>query len=206
MMSLLGHKGTMAQLYDEQGVVRPATAVLIPDLVVVRKRTKDVDGYAALQLGLGKISKRRSTKPVLGHFKKAGVEPRNTLREVRVDDVDGFTVGQQLTVELLQPGDKVTVTGTTRGRGFAGGVRRWGWHGGPATHGSMTHRRIGSLGSGTSPGRALKGRTLPGHYGVETVTVRGLRVVRVEPEKGIVYISGAVPGHRGSVVVVRKDS
>ncbi len=204
MTEIIGHKGTMTQLYDEQGIVRPVTAIHVPNCIVVRKRTKQTDGYEALQLGVGQLSKRRSTKPLLGYFKKAGVEPRGVLREVRVDNVDDYKIGQQLGVDLFKPGEKVAVSGITRGRGFAGGMRRWGWHGGPQTHGSMSHRRIGSLGSGTSPGRALRGRTLPGHYGVERVTVRNLKVVKVEAERGVLYVEGAVPGHRGGIVHVRK--
>lgn len=204
MTEIIGHKGTMTQLYDEQGVVRPVTAIHVPNCIVVRKRTKQTDGYEALQLGVGQLSKRRSTKPLLGYFKKAGVEPRGVLREVRVDNVDDYKIGQQLGVDLFKPGERVAVSGITRGRGFAGGMRRWGWHGGPQTHGSMSHRRIGSLGSGTSPGRALRGRTLPGHYGVERVTVRNLKVVKVEAERGVLYVEGAVPGHRGGIVHVRK--
>lgn len=204
MTEIIGHKGTMTQLYDEQGVVRPVTAIHVPNCIVVRKRTKQTDGYEALQLGVGQLSKRRSTKPLLGYFKKAGVEPRGVLREVRVDNVDDYKIGQQLGVDLFKPGERVAVSGITRGRGFAGGMRRWGWHGGPQTHGSMSHRRIGSLGSGTSPGRALRGRTLPGHYGVERVTVRNLMVVKVEAERGVLYVEGAVPGHRGGIVHVRK--
>jgi len=194
----------MCQLFDEQGTVRPVTAISVPDCIVVRKRTKQADGYEAIQLGLGPISKRHSTKPVLGHFKKAGVEPRDALREVSVDKIDDYSVGQKLGVDIFKPGDKVAVSGITRGRGFAGGMRRWGWHGGNKTHGSTTHRRVGSLGSGTSPGRPLRGRTMAGHYGVERVTVRNLRVVKVEADRGIIYVEGAVPGHRGGVVVVKK--
>jgi large subunit ribosomal protein L3 len=204
MTEIVGHKGSMCQLFDEQGTVRPVTAISVPDCIVVRKRTKQADGYEAIQLGLGPISKRHSTKPVLGHFKKAGVEPRDALREVSVDKIDDYSVGQKLGVDIFKPGDKVAVSGITRGRGFAGGMRRWGWHGGNKTHGSTTHRRVGSLGSGTSPGRPLRGRTMAGHYGVERVTVRNLRVVKVEADRGIIYVEGAVPGHRGGVVVVKK--
>ncbi len=204
MTGLIGIKGEMCQVYDDQGVVWSSTVISVNDCVVVRRRTARTDGYEALQLGIGKPTARKSTKPVAGHYKKAGVDPKRYLREVRVDASDARKVGDKVTVDIFQPGDKVKVTGTTRGRGFAGGMRRWGWHGGPETHGSMTHRRIGSIGSGTSPGRVLPGRTMPGHYGVERVTVRNLKVVRVEPEKGLLYVHGAVPGHRGGLVIVRK--
>lgn len=204
MTGLIGIKGEMCQVYDEQGVVWSSTKISVNDCIVVRKRTTKTDGYEALQLGIGEPTTRKHTKPVAGHYKKAGVEAKRFLREVRVEASDGHKVGDKLTVEMFSPGDKVKVTGTTIGRGFTGGMKRWGWHGGPATHGSMTHRRVGSAGSGTSPGRLLRGRTMPGHYGVERVTVRGLKVVRIEPDKGLIYVHGAVPGHRGGLVIVRK--
>jgi large subunit ribosomal protein L3 len=204
MTGLIGIKGEACQVYDESGVVWSSTVIAVNDCIVVAKRTKEANGYEALQLGVGAPSRNKQNKPIAGHFKKAGVEQRRFLREVKSDDAAKYKVGDKLTVDIFQAGDKVAVTGTTKGRGFAGGVRRWGWKGGPATHGSMTHRRIGSIGSGTSPGRILPGRTMPGHYGVERVTTRNLKVVRVEPDKGLLYVHGAVPGHRGSLVMVRK--
>jgi large subunit ribosomal protein L3 len=205
MMSLLGEKRSMTQLYDEQGLAIPVTEIHVGDCVVTAKRVKDKHGYDALQIGYGAASKRKSTKPALGPYKKSGLAAPRVLREIRIDSADSYKVGDKLGPAVFAVGDTVHVTGITRGRGFSGGMRRWGWHGGPATHGSMSHRRIGSLGSGTSPGRALRGRTLPGHYGVEQATVKNLSVVKVEPEKGLLYVSGGVPGHRGSIVLVRRD-
>jgi len=205
-MALLGQKGDMIQLYDERGVVVPATEVKVGECVVVGKRTRELHGYEALQIGFGAASKRKSSKSLLGFYKKAGVPPARSLQEIRVDKIADHQVGQKLGVGVFALGDTVQVTGITRGRGFAGGVRRWGWHGGPASHGSMTHRRIGSLGSGTTPGRPLKGRTQAGHYGVEQVTVRNLSIVKLAPEKGVLYVSGAIPGHRGSLVMIRKKA
>jgi len=206
MIALVGQKGNMTQLYTERGVVVPATEVKVGECVVVGKRTLDRNGYEALQIGFGAASKRKSRKSLLGFYGKTGVPPARSLQEIKVDKVADYQVGQKLGVGVFAPGDTVHVTGVTRGRGFAGGMRRWGWHGGPDSHGSMTHRRIGSLGSGTSPGRPLKGRTQAGHYGVERVTVRNLSVVRVEPERGTLYVSGAIPGHRGAVVLIRKKA
>jgi large subunit ribosomal protein L3 len=205
-MTLLGQKARMTQLYDEKGGVMPATPIDVGGCVVVARRTRSEHGYEALQLGFGAPGKRGLTKAVEGHFKKAGAEPRGWLHEVRVADSGQFQVGQQLGADQFQPGDKVAVTGWTRGRGFSGGMRRWGWHGGPASHGSMSHRRIGSVSSGSSPGRVWPGRSLPGHYGTERVTVRNLKVVRVDAEKGLVYVGGAVPGHSGGRVLLRKGS
>ena len=203
-LSVLGRKGAMIQIFDEQGRALPVTAVNVGECTVEAGRNSKRHGYEALQLGFGKANPRRVKKPLAGHCRKAGVEPTAVLREVRVESSSGFKPGQKLGPEVFTPGEKVDVTGTTRGRGFSGGVRRWGWHGGPKSHGSMTHRRVGSAGAGTSPGRILPGRTAPGHYGVEQVTIRKLNIVKVEPETGLVYISGAIPGHRGSLVVVRK--
>jgi large subunit ribosomal protein L3 len=206
MIALLGQKRNMTQLYTEQGVVVPVTEIHVGECVVVRKRTRKTDGYEALQIGYGHVSKRKSTKPLAGYYKKAGVDPCQVLREIEVDKVDDFKVGDKLAASVFKPGDKVRVTGITRGRGFAGGMRRWGWHGGPGSHGSTTHRRIGSLGSGTTPGRPLRGRTMAGHYGVEQVTIKNLKVFKVESERGTLFVTGAVPGHRGSIVLVRKQA
>ena len=204
MIALIGQKGSMAQLYDERGVVVPATEVRVGECVVVGKRTQELNGYEALQIGFGTVSKRKSSKSLLGFYKKAGASPARSLQEIEVDKIADYKVGQKLGVSVFALGDTVHVTGITMGRGFTGGMKRWGWHGGPASHGSMFSRRIGSLGSGTTPGRPLKGRTGAGHYGVEQVTIRNLSIVKLEPEKGVLYVNGAIPGHRGGLVLIRK--
>ena len=206
MIALIGQKGSMAQLYTEQGVVVPVTEVKVGECVVVGKRTQELHGYEALQVGFGSVSKRKSSKPLLGHYKKAGMPAARSLQEIKVDKIADYKVGQKLGVDVFALGDKVHVTGITKGRGFTGGMKRWGWHGGPASHGSMFSRRIGSLGSGTTPGRPLKGRTGAGHYGVEQVTIRNLSIVKLEPEKGVLYVNGAIPGYRGSLVLIRKKA
>jgi large subunit ribosomal protein L3 len=206
MIALIGQKRNMTQLYTDDGVVVPVTEIHVGECVVVRKRTMKTDGYEALQIGYGRTSKRKSNKAMAGHCRKVGVEPCQVLREIKVDKLDDFKVGDKLAASVFNPGDKVRVTGITRGRGFTGGMKRWGWHGGPASHGSMFSRRIGSLGSGTTPGRPLKGRTMPGHYGVEQVTIKNLKIFRVEPERGTLYVTGSVPGHHGSIVLVRKQA
>ncbi len=206
MIGLIGQKGEMSQVYDEQGKVVPVTAIEIGKCVVVGLRTKEKDGYYAIRVGQGNSSKRQLTKPYQGEFKKAGVQAVRFIHEFRMDDVSEFKVGEELGVEAFKPGDLVNVTGWTKGRGFAGGMKRWGWKGGPASHGSMSHRRIGSIGAGSSPGRVLPGRTLPGHYGCERITVKNLRVIKVEPARGVVYVKGAVPGYRRAKVLIRKAS
>ncbi len=206
MIGLIGHKGEMSQIYDEEGRVVPVTAIEVGKCVVVGLRSRERDGYCAVRIGQGSPSKRQLTKPYQGEFKKVGLQPVRFIHEFRVDDITEFKLGQELGVEIFKPGDLITVTGWTKGRGFAGGVKRWGWRGGPASHGSMSHRRIGSIGAGSSPGRVLPGRTLPGHYGCERVTIKNLLVVKVEPENGIIYVKGAVPGYRRGKVLIRKAS
>lgn len=204
MSVVLGLKGPMTQVFDDEGRAIPATAVDVSSCVVVSRRTPDKNGYSAVQLGVGRPSKRKLSKPVAGHFQSVGVEAVGILREVRVKSADEFEPGAKLNADRFQTGDVVDVTGWTKGRGFAGGVKRWGWKTGPRTHGNMSHRRIGSVGAGTSPGRVLKGRTLPGQYGNERVTVRRLKVVGVDTDQGRLLVSGAVPGGKGGLLIVRK--
>lgn len=206
MIGLLGRKVGMAQIYTETGKVIPVTVIKAGPCFVVQKKGHQTDGYNALQLGFE--AKPKTNKPYAGHFKKRSMEPMNVLGEFRFDsnaELDKYTVGQEVKPDIFAEGEKVSVTGLTKGRGFAGGMKRWGWHGGPATHGSMSHRRIGSLGSGTTPGRPLKGRTLPGRYGMEQVTIKNLKIVKIEPEKYLIYVKGAVPGSNYTSVVIRKQ-
>lgn len=202
MIGLLAKKVGMTQLFGEKGDVIPVTLMQTGPCYVIQKKTVASDGYGAIQIGF--LPKRRSTKPLAGHFKKANLPVLETIKEVRVNNPDDYTVGQELRVGLFSAGERVDVTGLTRGRGFSGGVRRWGWAGGPGTHGSMSHRRIGSAGSTTSPGRVLRGKHLPGHYGNEQVTVRNLKVIRVDSEKNLLFVTGAVPGPRNGILFVRK--
>jgi large subunit ribosomal protein L3 len=203
MMGLLGKKIRMTQLFDEKGRVIPCTIVKLGPCYVVQKKIKEKDGYWALQLGFEE--KKKGNKPMMGHFKKANLPVMRYLKEFKVENVDQFEVGQELKIkDVFKEGDLVDVTGWTKGRGFAGGMKRWGWSGGPASHGSQSHRRIGSLGSGTDPGRPWKGRTLPGHYGCERITVKNLKIIKIDEKNCLVYISGAIPGYRNSLVIVKK--
>jgi large subunit ribosomal protein L3 len=172
---------------------------------VVQRKTVEHDGYAALQLGIGR--RKHATKPLGGHLKKAGLKHTPAeLMEVRGEFADELKPGKKLDVAAFQPGDKVEVTGWTKGRGFAGGVKRHGWHGGPGTHGSDHHRSIGSAGQGTSPGHLWKGRSLPGHYGTERQTVRNLKVVKVDASRHLLFLKGCVPGPSGGVLLIKKAS
>lgn len=202
MIGLLGRKIEMTQVFSEKGEVIPVTVVEAGPCYVVQCKTEGKDGYSAIQIGLE--LKKRANKPEAGHFKKASLPPLKTVREIRVESPDKYKPGQELKVDIFSKDDKVDVVGTSKGRGFAGGVKRWGWKSGPASHGSMSHRRIGSVGATTSPGRVLKGKHLPGHYGVERVTVKNLKVVKVEPEKNLIFLKGAVPGARGGFLLIKK--
>jgi large subunit ribosomal protein L3 len=184
------------------------TVVEAGPCTILRRRTRERDGYEAVQLGFEPIIETKVKKPVLGQFKKAGAGCFRHVREFRIAEVQsngGWTVGQHVTVELFKPYELVDVTGTSIGKGFQGGVKRWGWSGGPATHGSTSHRAPGSIGSSTDPGRVLRGHHLPGHMGNARVTVQNLRIIRVQPDANLLLIEGAIPGAAQSLVMVKKS-
>ncbi len=205
MIGLLGRKVKMTQIYSKTGKVIPVTVVKAGPCYVVQKKEAGKDGYIALQLGFE--AKSNANKPYAGHFKNSKLEPMNILREFRVkssDESSKFTVGQEIKVDIFAEGNIISVRGLTKGKGFAGGMKRWNWHGGPRTHGSMMHRRIGSLGSGTSPGHPWRGRHLPGRLGMEKVTIKNLEVVKVDLEQNLLFIKGAIPGSSYTPVEIRK--
>src|SRR5881396_1823781 len=203
--ALLGRKVGMTQIFGDDGNHVPVTVVQAGPCTIVGIRTKDKHGYDALQLGF-EPAKKNVSKPRAGHFKKANVEPTRILREVRLDKVEKpYEVGQSLTVELFTPGEIVDVMGMTKGKGFQGGVKRHGWRGGEASHGSMFHRAPGSTGASSDPSRVWPGHKLPGRMGGDRRTVLNLSVVRVMPEQNLVLVRGAVPGANGSLVMVRKS-
>lgn len=202
---ILGRKVGMTQVFTDEGLALPVTVIEAGPCIVTQKKTSEKDGYSAIQLGFGEKRERLFTKPIKGHFAKAGVRPLRFLREFRVDDIDAYQVGQEIKADLFAPGEKVDVVGTSKGRGFAGGIKRHGFHRGPMAHGSKYHRRPGSLGA-KGPARVFKGRKLPGHYGVERITVQNLEVVRVDPERNLLAIKGAVPGPRGGLVIIKNAS
>ncbi len=199
---IVGRKIGMTQIFDEKGHVVPVTVVETGPNVVIRVRTKEKDGYQAVQLGFGEVKERRLSKPVRAQFEKAKVAPMRVLREFRVDDVSGYEVGQKLGADLFSPGDIIAVTGTSKGKGYAGGVRRHGFHRGPMAHGSKYHRAPGSL-AARAAARVFRGRKMPGHLGHVRVTVRGLKVAKVDPERNLLLVKGAVPGPRGGIVAIR---
>jgi large subunit ribosomal protein L3 len=205
MAGLIGRKLGMTQIFGDAGAAVPVTVIEAGPCPVLQVKTADSDGYAAVQLGFGRKKEQRSPKAERGHAQKAGLDyaPR-TLREFRVEATDPYEVGQQLTVEQFAPGDKIKVVGTTKGRGFQGVVKRHGFRGRPASHGHPKSRNPGSLGPGTNPSRVIKGKKMPGQMGASQQTVRNLRVERIDTDRNLVYVRGAVPGAPNSVVYLKK--
>jgi large subunit ribosomal protein L3 len=202
MIGLLGKKVGMSQIYSEKGDVIPTTILKVGPCFIVQKKTKENDGYEALQIGYG--SKEIVNKPLTGHFKKNNIQLCRKLMEFKVTNQSEYNLGQEIKVDVFNTGEEVNVTGFTKGRGFSGGVKRWGWKSGPASHGSMSHRRVGSVGPGTFPGRPWRGRHLPGQYGNEQVTIKNLEVVKIEADNNLIFVKGAVPGPKNGMVIVRK--
>jgi large subunit ribosomal protein L3 len=200
---LLGRKLGMLQHFKEDGSVVGATIIVAEANVVTQVRTKERDGYSAIQLGFGRAKKpERMTKAELGHLKD--LPPMRVLREVRLDDIDGFATGQEIGVDRFTPGDKVHVSGVSKGKGFQGPVHLHPFSRGPKSHGSDHLRRQGSVGSGTTPGRVLKGLRMAAHQGADKVTVRNLEILKTDPARALLVIAGAVPGGKNGIVMVRK--
>jgi len=203
MVGIIGRKIGMSQIFQEDGELIAVSLIEAGPCPILQVKEEKKDGYRAIQLGFG--TKKRMNKPMTGHLKNSKAKSAARIMEIRIDDPAKYKVGDQVDVTAFTNGDKIAVTGWTKGRGFSGGMKRWGWTGGPATHGSMSHRRIGSSGAGSSPGRILKNKTMPGRYGNEQVTVKNLQIIKVEKEKNILYIKGAVPGARNSYLAIIKD-
>jgi large subunit ribosomal protein L3 len=205
VQGIIGKKVGMTQVYADDGRALPVTVIEAGPCVVVQRKSREKDGYAAVQLGLVEPRKtRRVTKPMQGHFDKAGLPPCRILRELPVADDAEVKVGDKVSVELFQPGDKVNVVGVSKGRGFQGVIKRHHFGGGRATHGSMFHRAPGSIGQSAYPSRVLKGMRAAGHMGSERVTMRNLEVVRVDGGNNLLIVRGSVPGAGGAYVVIRK--
>jgi len=202
---IYGTKVGMTQIFDENGVAIPVTAIKAEPLTVVAKKTADKDGYNAIVVSFGDVKEKNVNKPRKGIFAKAGVEVQRHLREIKVENVDDYEIGSKITVESLNDVKAVDVQATSKGKGFQGVIKRHGQHRGPMGHGSMYHRRPGSMGSTTTPGRVFKGKKLPGHMGSKTSTVLNLEVVKVDTDKNVVLVKGSVPGAKKAVVKVRKS-
>ena len=202
--ALLGKKVGMTQIFDENGKVIPVTVIEAGPCTVVQIKTKDADGYEAVQLGFGEVKAKKVTKPAAGHFKKANVEPKKHLREFRLEEIS-YNVGDELKADVFTAGESVDITGTTKGKGFQGVIKRHGQSRGPMGHGSMYHRRPGSMGPTSTPGRVFKGKKLPGHMGMQQVTIQNLEVVSVDLDKNVILVKGSVPGNKGAILKI-KDS
>jgi large subunit ribosomal protein L3 len=202
--AILGEKLGMTQVFTEEGRAIPVTVVQAGPCVVAQIRTQDRDGYSAVQLGFGEIKESRVTKPMKGHFAKGGVAAAKHLVEVRTDDAATYEVGSQVTVEKFAPGEHVDVIGISKGKGFAGVMKRHNFHGKPDSHGTeRKHRSSGSVGAGTTPGRVFKGMKGPGHLGHDRTTILSLEVVESDAERNLLLIKGAIPGPAGAIVVIR---
>ncbi len=201
---IIGKKIGMTQVFDEQGHVIPVTVIQAGPCVVVQKKTEEKDGYNSVQLGYGELKEKHATKPLKGHFSKAGVELKKVLREFRLEAAADMNVGDIVDVDTFAAGESVDVTGISKGKGYAGTIKRYGGHRTPMTHGGgPVHRHAGSMGACSSPSRIFKGKKLPGHMGAVRVTVQNLDVVKVDTENHLLVIKGAIPGPKGSVVTVK---
>ena len=205
MSGIIGKKVGMTRIFTDEGEAIPVTVLEAGPCPILQVKTEESDGYRAIQIGFGEQKEKRASKAELGHAEKAGLEvaPR-ILREFPMGDDEEFEAGQEVTVEAFEPGEKVQVTGTSKGRGFTGVVKRHGFSGRPASHGHPMSRNPGSIGPGTDPSRVIKGRKLPGQHGAKRSTIRNLEVVRVDAEKNLLFIKGGVPGARNSYVLITK--
>jgi large subunit ribosomal protein L3 len=203
--ALIGKKLGMSQLFSPDGEVTPVTVIQAGPCTVTQIKSVESDGYNAVQLSFGEKKPQRTNKPLLGHFKKSGKGPFAVVREVRVDDVGEFELGQEVSADIFQVGELVHVVGRSKGKGFAGTIKRWNFSRGPMSHGGMNKRPPGSIGCSASPSRVIKGRKMPGQMGNRSATVKGLMVVDVRPEENIILIRGAVPGGRNGVVFIKKS-
>lgn len=201
---ILGKKIGMTQIFDENGVAVPVTVIEAGPVVVVQKKTIENDGYTAVKVGFEKVEERKLNKPQKGVFVKSKLPFLKHLKEFRVENADSFEIGQEIKVsDMFQAGDRVDVSGTSKGKGFQGTIKRYGQSGGPETHGSMYHRRVGSMSANTNPARVFKGKKLPGHMGMQRVTVLNLDVVKVDEERNLILVKGSVPGPKGAVLEIR---
>jgi len=203
--AILGKKIGMTQIFTEDGLVIPVTVIEAGPVSVVQKKTVENDGYTAIQIGFVDAKEKAMNKPEKGHFDKANVGGKKFLKEFRLDDDAAYNVGDEIKADIFAEGDKIDVTGISKGHGYAGTVKRWGTHRGPMTHGSGYHRGVGSMGACSTPARVMKNKRLTGHMGVEQVTIQNLDVVKVDAEKNLILVKGAVPGPKGGILTI-KDS
>ena len=200
---IIGKKVGMTQIFDEKGNVIPVTAIETEGNIVAQIKTVETDGYQSVQLGYGDVKDKHINKPEAGHFAKAKIANKKHLREFRLDSVENYKVGDEVKVDIFEAGEKVDIQGTSKGKGFQGVIKRHGQHRGPMGHGSMYHRRPGSMGATSTPGRVFKGKKLPGHMGKVTVTIQNLEIVKVDTDKNVLLVKGSVPGPKGAILKVK---
>jgi len=202
---ILGTKVGMTQVFGEKGLVVPVTVVEAGPLTVVQLKTKETDGYNALKVGFGEVKEKRVSKPDAGHFKKIDAAPKRFMREFRTDELEKYSPNQTITLgDMFEVGEKIDVTGISKGKGFQGVIKKYGQKTGPKSHGSNYHRRVGSMGANSTPSRVFKGKKLPGHMGHIKITVQNLEVVRVDSERNLLLIRGAVPGPKGALLEIKE--
>ncbi|MGI5997121.1 MAG: 50S ribosomal protein L3 [Lutispora sp.] len=201
--AILGKKVGMTQIFNKEGVAIPVTVIEAGPNVVVQKKTVENDGYASIQVGYEDKDEKKLNKPMKGHFAKAKVATKRYLREFRVENAESFEIGQEIKVDIFAEGDRVDVSGVSKGKGTAGNIKRFNAHRGPMRHGSKFHRAPGSMGASSDPSRTFKGKKLPGRMGNENTTVQNLEVVKVDAEKNYIIVKGGVPGIRGSLVMIK---
>ena len=213
--AIVGKKIGMSQIFNEDGRVIPVTVIEAGPCAVVQKKTVERDGYDALQVAFGAVKLKYKkvngnekctnvSNPKMGHYKKAGVEPSRFLREFRFDNCADYSVGQVIKADIFAEGDRVDVSGTSKGKGFSGTIKRWNFHIGPMAHGSGYHRGVGSMGACATPGRVFKNKKMPGQYGNASCTVQNLQIVKVDAERNFLLVKGAVPGARGGMVIIKQ--
>ena len=200
---LIGKKLGMTQIFDEQGKVIPVTVIEAGPCVVAQVKTVETDGYNAIQLGFGDVKESKINKPEKGHFAKSKLTPKKHLREFRLDSVENINVGDELKADTFAAGDQLDIQGTSKGKGFQGVIKRHGQSRGPMGHGSMYHRRPGSMGPTSTPGRVFKGKKLPGHMGSQTITIQNLEVGRGDLDKNVILVKGSVPGAKGAILKLK---
>ncbi len=203
--AIIGKKIGMTQVFDENGNCLPVTLIEAGPCVVIQKKTVESDGYEAVKIGYDDTTAKHVNKPQKGEFDKAGVAYKRVMKEFAFDEAESMNVGDVITVDKFTVGEFIDITGTSKGKGYQGAIKRWGQHTGPMTHGSKYHRGQGSMGAASDPSRVMKGKHMPGHMGAEQVTVQNLSVVRVEAEDNIIAVKGAVPGPKGGYVFIRSS-
>jgi len=203
-LGLIGKKIGMTQVFSSEGDVVSVTVIEAGPCVVTQKKTLENDGYCALQIGYGQKKLEKFNKPLQGHLKKAGDQGLCHLREFRSAKIDAFSVGDQIGLDIFESGEKVVIAGTTKGRGFAGNIKRWGFSRGPMSHGSKFRRTVGSIGSSAYPSRVFKGKKMPGHLGCDQQTVKNIKIVDKKPDENIILVKGVVPGPKNGIIVISK--